>query len=369
MNLAKEISFLLYKHNCVILPGFGAFLINQKGAELNLTAKYALPRQEVISFNRQITNNDGLVANHLSQLHHSSYELGLEKVEQYISYLWDILQTKRNVEVAEVGTFYFTQEEKLIFVPYHSVNFKRESYGLPKLRLKELSAIKSDVPTVSVPSPKPFAELKVIAAQDKPVFPEPIALDTKAIKTQEKQDAKAAKQAALVAKTKARNEALEERRREKQNANLTKKSGRISNLTLINTLGILFLVGMVGALINFEMNSQANAQLNNEIAGMLDVPTLQDSNTDLAGNDENFTPVTEIKTLPMYAIYAQVKSEAGAQALQATLADKYAGASTEITGSGSSEVFIISFSSEELANEYKTLIQNKINQKLVIKQK
>ena len=66
MNLAKEISFLLYKHNCVILPGFGAFLINEKQAERSAVAQYAMPKQEVINFNRQIINNDGLVANHLS---------------------------------------------------------------------------------------------------------------------------------------------------------------------------------------------------------------------------------------------------------------------------------------------------------------
>ena len=50
MNLAKEISFLLYKHNCVILPGFGAFLVNEKAAELSEIARYALPRQKVITF-------------------------------------------------------------------------------------------------------------------------------------------------------------------------------------------------------------------------------------------------------------------------------------------------------------------------------
>jgi len=38
-----------------------------------------------------------------------------------------------------------------------------------------------------------------------------------------------------------------------------------------------------------------------------------------------------------------------------------------VNDSGSTEVFIISFTNESLAKEYKTLLQNKLNQKLVIK--
>src|SRR6056300_882179 len=123
MNLAKEISFLLFKHHCVILPSFGAFLINKKDAERSVESKFALPKKEIVSFNRQITQNDGLLANHISVSLGCTYNDGLAIAEQYVEDLWGQLHTKKNIEIAEVGTFYYTQDEKLIFVPYHSVNF------------------------------------------------------------------------------------------------------------------------------------------------------------------------------------------------------------------------------------------------------
>ena len=138
MNLAKEISVLLYTHNCVIIPDFGAFLLRDKEAELNAQAKYSLPKHRVISFNRQIKSNDGLLANYIARTHFCSYEEGLTHIASYRAMLWNALNTKRNVEINEIGTFYYTQEDKLVFVPYHSVNFKKATYGLPKLKLKTI---------------------------------------------------------------------------------------------------------------------------------------------------------------------------------------------------------------------------------------
>ncbi len=106
MNLAKEISFLLYKHNCVILPGFGAFLVNEKAAELSEIARYALPKQKVITFNKQIEHNDGLVANYLSQQYKCTYEQGLEKIGAYREYLWQKLRTKLTLKYPEEAPFY-----------------------------------------------------------------------------------------------------------------------------------------------------------------------------------------------------------------------------------------------------------------------
>ena len=85
MNLTKEISFLLYKHNCVIVPNFGAFILNEKSAEVNTLTNYASPKNRIVTFNSQINNNDGLLANHIKRNLGISYEDALDKIVTYVS--------------------------------------------------------------------------------------------------------------------------------------------------------------------------------------------------------------------------------------------------------------------------------------------
>lgn len=359
MNLAKEISFLLYKHNCVILPGFGAFLVNEKAAELSEIARYALPKQKVITFNKQIEHNDGLVANYLSQQYKCTYEDGLEKIGAYREYLWKILETKRNAEVAEVGTFYYTQEDKLVFVPYHSVNFSTESFGLPKLRLKHITTtepVTKPIPVIAQPIVKATPEVQKVAA----------VLQEEAPTAQESNaDIKAELKAHRIAERKEKREKAQQTKLEKQLTKKAKTKTNFGNLSIVNTLGGLFLIAMVFAMLNFEMTAAPAIKNVNEYASILDSPAV----TNLSNDTESAPEVTTGKKLNYFGIYAKVKNEEDAVNLVQELQEKYAQCEIALDDEGNANVFIISFTNEELAVEYKNLIQNKLDQKLVINKK
>ncbi|HBN03795.1 MAG TPA: hypothetical protein DD396_07105 [Bacteroidetes bacterium] len=357
MNLAKEISFLLYKHNCVILPGFGAFLINEKRAEKNVVAQYAMPKQEVINFNKQIINNDGLVANHLSQHLQCSYEEGLKAVENYISELWVELESKRNVEIAEVGTFYYTQESKLVFVPHYLVNFSRESFGLPKLRLKQLVAEPKPATTV-------IAQKPLIADQAQKTLLPTVEVIT---------ESKASEPVASATRRLARQQAAEVKKRAKQIKATRQGTKKLSSLTIINSIGSLFLIGIIAALLNFEMNLASSAELDSQIASLLETPYLSfdsfEPNLVNVTEEEDPTAILPIETHDVYGIYAQVESAQIAEQLKSELGEMYSDVTSVNNDDGTSNVFVISFDSEELAKEYQALLQNKMNHKLVIEQK
>jgi len=351
MNLAKEISFLLYKHNCVILPGFGAFLLREKVAERNEVAKYALPKQKVVTFNKQIVNNDGLVANYLSTVYNCSYESGLAKIEEYTTTLWDVLKTKRNAEVAEIGTFYYTQDDKLVFVPYHSVNFDTASYGLPKLRLKTLENNKVVAPVKITPEEKTVVIQKTTenpraTAEEKKIV-QPLKQLPK-VKKEEVNKVSLAK-----AKTKQRNQKIQQEKLATKTKKENKKS-RFAGLAIVNTLGVCFLIGMIFALLNFEQNQANQYAADQQLASLLDTPS----------SKQNF----DLEKEPSFGIYALTRNNNEAVALTEQLLEKYDNAAITLDNDDA-VVFIISFSNEELAKEYKNLLQNKLDQKLVIKQK
>lgn len=341
MILNNDISFLLYKHNCVIVPNFGAFIVNEKKVDFSPETNSISPKRSVVTFNSQIKNNDGLLANHISTNYNCTYEEGLKKIEDYITQLENVLKELRNVEIKSLGTFYRTKEEKLVFVPYHSVNFNTHSFGLPKLRLKKFEATELNTATASneVAQTKPAASNQVVKAPAKPLVEK-----RRAEKRVEKQVAKV------------------------ENSVESKRSGRqfLSNLNIINVLGSLFMIAMVFALLNFEFNTKKDSGYINNYAEFIESP-IDNSNLEVYPEElaEQEIAVPNKKLL-LYTIETEAIDKDLAQSLYNDLKAKYVNASIESVDDNLSQVSIIAFSKEKLANEYLELIQNNIDQKLVI---
>jgi hypothetical protein len=316
MSLTKEISFLLYKHNCVIVPNFGAFILNEKLAEVNTLTNYASPKNRAVSFNRQINNNDGLLANHIKLSHECSYEEAVSKIESFVSDFKIKLDDQKNLSFDEIGTFYITKEEKLIFVPNHTSNFNMDSFGLHKIKLESQNIIKSsDVITPKVTTIIPH-KVYPSSAKNKQVS------KSKKVKVQSKK---------VESKTPIRQSKY--------------------NLNLVNILGSFFLVAMIFSLINFELKS-STSNLNQQLASIIDT-----------------TPIETVKKFSLevetpFKIFAEVNNIEEADILTSKLSSKYKKAKTVQGKDSKVKVFIISFSNKELAKEYKQLLQNRMNQKL-----
>src|SRR5690554_7220130 len=83
MAITTYISDLLYRYECVILPGFGAFLTRNQSARIDEETNSFYPPSKVISFNRQLQANDGLLANYVASVENCSYEIALRQVRNF----------------------------------------------------------------------------------------------------------------------------------------------------------------------------------------------------------------------------------------------------------------------------------------------
>ena len=99
MNIATYISDLLYRYECVILPGFGAFLTQKKSAHFNEDAQAFFPPKKLISFNAQLKKNDGLLANYLAETKDISYPAAVYKLEEFVLQLNHDLEKKRKISL------------------------------------------------------------------------------------------------------------------------------------------------------------------------------------------------------------------------------------------------------------------------------
>ena len=70
-TLEKHITALFRKHDCVIVPDFGGFLLNYRSSRIS--DNEILPPGKLTGFNRSLTSNDGLLANAIAQREKISY--------------------------------------------------------------------------------------------------------------------------------------------------------------------------------------------------------------------------------------------------------------------------------------------------------
>jgi len=130
MKIENYIAQLLYRYQCVTVPGFGAFLTEIQSAQLVESAHSFFPPKKLISFNAYLKNNDGLLANHIAQTEKTSYEYAVSAI-QYEVFNWKkTLQETGIFSIKNVGDFRLNADSNLIFTPSEQTNYLSSSFGL-----------------------------------------------------------------------------------------------------------------------------------------------------------------------------------------------------------------------------------------------
>lgn len=130
MVIETYISELLYRYDCVILPGFGAFITRHQSARILVATNEFLPPQKSVSFNSQLTKNDGLLANHVMEVEQISFKEAVYKLALYAEELNTVLKQDKEADLEGLGRFLVTEEDKLQFEPLANKNYLKEAFGL-----------------------------------------------------------------------------------------------------------------------------------------------------------------------------------------------------------------------------------------------
>jgi len=130
MKIEQYISQLLFRYQCVTVPGFGAFLTEFQSAQLDENSHSFYPPKKMVSFNPFIKNNDGLLANHLAQAEKISYEIAVNSIQNEVSHWKTKIQEFGNISLKNVGDFSLNSENNIVFVPVDQINYLTASFGL-----------------------------------------------------------------------------------------------------------------------------------------------------------------------------------------------------------------------------------------------
>ncbi|RDI56524.1 HU domain-containing protein [Flavobacterium glaciei] len=160
MKIELYIAQLLYRYQCVTVPGFGAFLTEIQSAKLNESTNSFSPPKKMIAFNANLRNNDGLLANHIAQAEKTSYEYAVSKI-QYEVFNWKkAFEENELITIKNVGDLRLNADKNIVFTPYDQTNYLTSSFGLApfvsplvkrEIFEKEIEAIEEKATITMVP--------------------------------------------------------------------------------------------------------------------------------------------------------------------------------------------------------------------------
>ena len=175
MQLEAYISDLLYRYECVIVPDFGAFLTQTTSALINEKTNSFYPPKKVLSFNEQLKQNDGLLANYVADIEKIPYKDAVNKIAKKIKSLKSNLLQGETLSLNNVGDVSLNKEGNLMFQPSYHLNYLTDAFGLTQfvspninreIYKEEIETIKKVIPLNITPKkqkPKPYLKYAAIA--------------------------------------------------------------------------------------------------------------------------------------------------------------------------------------------------------------
>jgi len=121
---------LLIEHDCVIIPGFGGFIANNSVARYERVTGTFYPPVRKISFNRNLTHNDGLLISRISRSSGLNYGDARRIVDEFAGDIMARLEKRNRVLFDHIGAFTTNYENSVQFEPEADMNYLSGSYGL-----------------------------------------------------------------------------------------------------------------------------------------------------------------------------------------------------------------------------------------------
>lgn len=137
-NLVLHIEYLLLRHDCVIIPGFGAFINAFKPARYDSAAGVWFPSEKEIRFNASVNTDDGLLANSYARRMQIPFGEARTLLENDIRSLRTALDNENEISFGKIGIVRYS-DGVLNFSPLRSATSLNSELGLIPVNINDIT--------------------------------------------------------------------------------------------------------------------------------------------------------------------------------------------------------------------------------------
>ena len=133
MKIAKYVGELLFDYECVVIPGLGGFIAEDKPVSINkVTDKFSPPFRK-IHFNIHLRANDGLLVNYVAQQEQIGYKTAKQKVDKFVFLCHNALNEGKKINFKSIGSISYDKDRNILFYQDGRINYNSNSFGLGSL--------------------------------------------------------------------------------------------------------------------------------------------------------------------------------------------------------------------------------------------
>ena len=174
IELERHIEILLLDNDCVIVPGLGGFMAHHVEARYEEDEQAFLPPLRTLGFNPQLKINDSLLAQSYIEAYDISYPEALQRIEDEVNELTQILQNEGRYELNNIGIIELNEDGNYVFTPCEAGILTPSLYGLNSFEMSLIKAVTlpevEETPAAKVvemkPEPKPEPEVNSVLQQN-----------------------------------------------------------------------------------------------------------------------------------------------------------------------------------------------------------
>lgn len=128
-DLFLHIEYLLRHHDCVIVPGLGAFIINTIPAHADSETRQILPPSKEICFNPSVKNNDGMLANSYVRKYRMTFAEATGRITAAVAAIGTTLKEDKEVVIGRIGQLTLN-DDTITFTPSVFYRDSNENEGM-----------------------------------------------------------------------------------------------------------------------------------------------------------------------------------------------------------------------------------------------
>ncbi len=125
------ITRVLYKHECAVIPGFGAFILRKNYGMANPFSGQLKPSVHTLFFNSNIQEDDGFVSNELREISGLQFRQSSNLLVTEFNALTNNCTSTHAITMGDLGKFHRNAIGDLFFLASPTLNLSKETYGLP----------------------------------------------------------------------------------------------------------------------------------------------------------------------------------------------------------------------------------------------
>ena len=134
MKMETYISDLLYRHDCVIIPGLGGLITNYRSAQIHPVSHTFRAPSKSIRFNVNLQEDDGLLANYVSSCESISFASAQSKIKRFVFSIQNDLEHKKEARLPKIGVLSVDINGIISFEPDLKVNYLPDAFGLEAIQ-------------------------------------------------------------------------------------------------------------------------------------------------------------------------------------------------------------------------------------------